>query len=76
MTPARTVSTADLLGNTGVRRLAGRTLNDSPNPVTRHTLLRWRSKHGFPEPIARPDGFELWSAPEVRVWLAERQRSG
>lgn len=70
--PARTVRVTDLLGNAGVRRLAGRTLNNSPNPVTRHTLLRWRSSQGFPEPVASPDGFDLWSRHDVEAWLRDR----
>jgi hypothetical protein len=69
----RTVNARDLLGNAGVRKLAGRLLHQSAVP-TRHTLIRWRAKEGFPEPIAAPDGYEIWSAQDVRAWL-ERRRS-
>lgn len=54
----------DILGNAEVRKLAG--------GITRHTLLRWRELHAFPEPFKRLECGELWDRREVRAWLDAR----
>lgn len=57
---------ADILGNAEVRALAG--------GVTRHTLIAWRTRHGFPEPIRTLEVGELWDRRAVKRWL-RRYRS-
>lgn len=51
-----------------VRRVCGN--------VDRHTLLNWRAKRGFPEPIRainlkRGQKIEIWDRRDVRRWLKE-----
>lgn len=67
--PSRTetIPHSDIIGNYETRKLAGA----GSKPVTRHTLLRWRELHGFPEPIRILRSGELWDRRAVRAWLAE-----
>lgn len=59
----------DLMLASDVRRLAG--------IRSRNTLLNWRARHGFPEPIRsfrvgqgrRVQRVEVWDRREVRAWL-------
>jgi hypothetical protein len=67
----RTVRVSDLLGNYEVRRLAARKLGQA-RPVQRHTLIRWRELHDFPEPIKKLRSGELWDARHVRAWFDGR----
>lgn len=62
----------DILSTADVRRLCGK---PGP-PIDRHTLINWRAKRGFPEPmrvIRQPKGqaLELWDRRDVRQWLKE-----
>lgn len=52
----------DVIDGAGVRKLL--------DVSTRHALLRWRAKPGFPKPFKRTDGgTELWDRAEVIAWL-------
>lgn len=64
MTGPRTVKVRDLVGNAEVRAMCG--------GITRHTLISWRKTQGFPKPIRRLSGCEIWDASEVRHWLSLR----
>lgn len=75
---AELVNTRDLMDTLAVRKLCGRWLghrNRSGHfqPVTRHTLLRWRELHGFPQPLDTPhvSTCELWDRRAVRAWIKE-----
>jgi hypothetical protein len=64
----------DLMSVYAVRRMLGRALREDRKPITRHTLLNWRNKEGFPDPVNAPSaGVELWSKPIVRAWLESRR---
>lgn len=72
--PLQTVRTRDLMGVYAVRAMLGRALRDDHKPITRHTLLRWRDKYGFPEPLKTPHaGVELWDRRVVKAWLDAHQ---
>lgn len=79
MSPARhnddrQVWSRDLMGVYAVRRMLGRALRDDKKPITRHTLLRWRDREGFPDPLNAPAaGVELWARPIVKAWLESRR---
>jgi hypothetical protein len=61
-----------LAGNEAVRRTCGWALNRKEKPVTRKTLIYWRERHGFPEPLDAPRaGVELWDIREVRAWAKQ-----
>lgn len=63
-----------LVDTAEVRRIAGRAVHGNRKPVTRHTLLNWRDRHGFPDPLPAPKVHgELWDVREVRRWLRERR---
>lgn len=68
---------ADEIVTTAVVR---KMLGHGRKPVTRHTLLRWRSPdtnpygRPFPEPFRIVDGVELWDAREIRAWIRARDR--
>lgn len=55
----------DILGNAEVRKLAG--------GITRHTLIRWREREGFPKPIRSLESGELWDRRHVQAWLRENR---
>jgi hypothetical protein len=63
----------DLLLTSDVRRMAS--LNRQP--ITRHTLIRWRAEKGFPEPVRsikvgrgrRAQTVDLWDRRDVKAWL-------
>jgi hypothetical protein len=66
----RQVWARDLMGVYAVRRMLGRALREDRKPITRHTLLSWREKYGFPEPLNAPGaGVELWDRRIVKAWL-------
>jgi predicted DNA-binding transcriptional regulator AlpA len=54
-----------LIGNRKVRQLCGN--------ITRHTLLDWRKRRGFPEPVRTIDRTEIWDSRAVRAWLREQR---
>lgn len=65
--PKHLVDTAE------VRKIAGRSLSANRKPVTRHTLLTWRERHGFPAPLDAPKvSGDLWDVREVRAWVRDR----
>lgn len=60
----------DILSTMQVRRMCGET----GKPIDRHTLIAWRAKRGFPEPvrvIRQPKGqtLELWARADVKAWI-------
>jgi hypothetical protein len=59
-----TLRPRDIVGNAEVRRICG--------GVTRHTLITWRKKHGFPEPMRKLECGELWDRRQVKAWWADR----
>jgi hypothetical protein len=69
----RLVRAGDILLTSDVRKLCG----TAAKPASRATLIRWRAKYGFPEPVrsikvGRGKGsqlVELWARPDVRAWL-------
>jgi predicted DNA-binding transcriptional regulator AlpA len=68
--PNRLVKAKDILAAPEVRRLCG--IGDED----RHTLKRWRTSRGFPEPIRvlrRKKGQDLllWDRNDVKKWLSE-----
>ena len=64
----------DIMGVYATRLMLGRALRDDRKPITRHTLLDWRERQGFPEPLKAPAaGVELWDRRVVRAWLEARR---
>lgn len=61
MTDDRTIPISVIIDNAGTRELCG--------GVSRHTLIRWRADHDFPEPILTLTTTELWDRREVEAWL-------
>jgi predicted DNA-binding transcriptional regulator AlpA len=58
----------DIIGNEQARSIAAHYLGQT-TPVTRNSLIKWREKRGFPQPLDTPRaGVELWDAREVRAW--------
>jgi predicted DNA-binding transcriptional regulator AlpA len=60
----------DIIGNRQVRKMCG--------GIARGTLLRWREREGFPEPIRKIPGpgsspVELWDRRAVKAWFQRRQ---
>ncbi len=67
----------DLLGNEQTRALCAHYLGQEA-PVTRATLLKWRTRD-FPDPLpCTRAGVELWDARQVRAWAQRwaRERPG
>jgi predicted DNA-binding transcriptional regulator AlpA len=60
------VPVAEVVDTPKVRELCG--------GVSRPTLLKWRKRRGFPEPLEAPASVSLWDAREVRAWLEEQKR--
>lgn len=67
----RQVRAGDLILNHEVRRLCG--------GIARSTLIAWRARHGFPEPVRvckvgrgrKAQSVEIWARPDIRKWLAD-----
>lgn len=59
-----------IAGNEAVRKTCGRYMGRyEGKAVSRPTLIYWRQRHGFPEPIDAPRaGVELWDIRLVREW--------
>lgn len=65
----RQVRAGDLILTPDVRRLCG--------GIARSTLIAWRARHGFPEPVRvikvgrgrKAQQVEIWARPDVREWL-------
>lgn len=71
------IDTKHLVDTPEVRRICGRAIHSNRKPVTRSTLLKWRARHGFPQPLPAPKvSGELWDVREVRKWLRERSQEG
>jgi hypothetical protein len=77
MPAAAPVKPRDIIGNYEVRALIGRQTG-RPKMLDRHTLIRWREKEGFPEPIRTLKGTpatELWDRTAVLAWLRNTGRA-
>lgn len=56
----------DIIDGVTVRQMLGVT--------TRHALLRWRAKPGFPKPMTvTAGGVELWNRRRVAAWLEKNR---
>jgi hypothetical protein len=77
MPTAAPVKPRDIIGNYEVRALIGRQTG-RPKMLDRHTLIRWREREEFPEPIRVLKGTprtELWSRVDVLAWLRSTGRT-
>lgn len=66
------IPTRHIADGKAVRMTAGRYVGHPHKPVSRHTLIYWRERHGFPQPLDAPRcDAELWDIREVREWCRE-----
>jgi hypothetical protein len=70
---AELVFIRDLADSLAVRKMCGRALRADRKPITRHTLIRWRSHGTFPRPLPTPyvTTCELWDRRAVRQWIRD-----
>lgn len=67
------VMAGDLITASKARELAGK---PGP-PISRPTMIRWRTQRGFPEPVvslkvgrgARAQTIDIYSRKDVHAWL-------